>query len=466
MFLRPEPITPAFAAAQAYLQQFIDYEKKMPALYGPDKMDPTRPGRLLAALGSPHERLKAIHIAGTKGKGSVAAYCAAALRAAGLKVGLYTSPHLIDFRERIRILTPADEDGRISQAAFVALVDQLRPVIPTIPGLTWFELVTALAFMHFAQEKVDIAVVEVGLGGRLDATNALTPLVSVITSISYDHTALLGETLAAIAGEKGGIIKPGVPVVIAPQPPEALRRLRDIAASRDAPTTLVGQDVTLATRALDPTLSQVAVYDQRAPNPAATERLLTLSLPGYHQQVNAAVALAALDQVQPHFPTLTTAAVQAGFAHTQWPGRLQRLPASSEEGPDILLDGAHNGDSAAKLAQALRDLFPDRRCRFLLGVTRDKDFAGILRALLPLSTNIVVTRSTHPRAADPTHLQQVAATLGGSIQISPNLVHGLRTLWQQSSPADLICVTGSLYIVGDLLNQWERLQSDLSRPTH
>ncbi len=474
MFAQETP-TPAYEAAHAYLLQFINYEKQMPELYGPDKMDPGRPIHLLAALGSPQARLKAVHIAGTKGKGSVAAFCAFALRAAGMRVGLYTSPHLVGFRERMRVLTPDDADGRISQVEFVTLVEALRQVVPTIPGLTWFELVTALAFMHFARQKVDVAVVEVGLGGRLDATNAITPLVSVITSISYDHTALLGQTLPEIAGEKGGIIKPGVPVVIAPQELSALARLQELAARQRAPVTLIGQDFTFENLLSGPPTAQLRVHDQRHPASPVDELLLTLPLLGQHQQVNAVTALAALDQIRPYFPELTPAAIARGFAGVSWPGRLQLLHAPTADTPGILLDGAHNGDSAIRLTQALHDLYPGYRFWFLVGITRDKDIAGIFQALLPPASGAVAIRSSHPRAAAPIQLQQAAASLGYVIDVSPDLNHALQTLWQQAietktatgdaAAGDMICVTGSLFIVGDLLNQWERLQSDLSKST-
>ena len=224
-----------YESALAFLYQFVNYERKMTEIYAPEKMDPFRPARLLYAAGDPHRRYPSIHIAGTKGKGSVAAICATALRAAGLRVGLYTSPHLRDIRERIRVLSDEDEEGNITREDFVRLVDALREITKEMQGLTWFELLTAMAFMHFAQMEVDVAVVEVGLGGRLDATNVLTPVVSVITSLSLDHTGLLGNTLAEIAAEKGGIIKHGVPVVTAAQAPEAMAVIRRLAAERQAP---------------------------------------------------------------------------------------------------------------------------------------------------------------------------------------------------------------------------------------
>jgi dihydrofolate synthase/folylpolyglutamate synthase len=210
-----------FSAAIDYLYGFINFEKRRQDRYMAAKLDSTRPARLMATLDDPHKAYPSIHIAGTKGKGSVAAMCAFALRAAGYKVGLYTSPHLQDFRERIRVLSPADPDGLIPEASFIRIMERIKQVAGQFPDITWFEILTAVAFLYFAEAEVDVAVVEVGLGGRLDATNVLTPLVSVITSLSLDHTRFLGNTLSEIAFEKGGIIKPGVPVVIAPQKAEA-----------------------------------------------------------------------------------------------------------------------------------------------------------------------------------------------------------------------------------------------------
>ncbi|VAW31315.1 Dihydrofolate synthase @ Folylpolyglutamate synthase, partial [hydrothermal vent metagenome] len=213
----------AYEKALDYLYSFINFERKKQDRYMASKLDHTRPRRLLDALGTPYGRFPAIHIAGTKGKGSVAAICAFTLRAAGYTVGLYTSPHLQEFRERIRILTLDDADGRIPKTAFTQQINKICALEADFPDITWFEILTAIAFLHFADSGVDIAVVEVGLGGRLDATNVLTPLVSVITRLSLDHTTLLGNKLRQIAYEKGGIIKPGIPVISANQEPEAMQ---------------------------------------------------------------------------------------------------------------------------------------------------------------------------------------------------------------------------------------------------
>lgn len=452
-----------YEQAVAYLYTFVNYERKMAETYAPEKMDPSRPGRLLAYLDNPHQQYPAIHIAGTKGKGSVAAMCAHVLRAAGLRVGLYTSPHLQDVRERIRVLTPAGGDDRITCADFADGVTQLQAIIPREPGVTWFELMTALAFCHFARQAVDVAVVEVGLGGRLDATNILTPQVSVITNLALEHTELLGNTLAAIAGEKGGIIKPGVPVVTAPQAPEALATLQAIAAAQHAPLLLATADWR-CTAVPFPAGQGQTLTIQAAPDPAFVGQSFTLALAGAHQQENCLVALAALHQVQPLFPTLTLAAVRQGLADVQWPGRLQTLHRRPDT-PTLLLDAAHTAGSAEKLAQALQTLYDYRRLWLVLGITAEKDVTGILQALLPLAAGTVVSQANHPRAIPPAELQQAAGALGYVVTTRPDIPAAVRAAWAAARPGDLICVTGSLFVVGDLLNCWDSLQSELLTTT-
>lgn len=451
----------AYEAALDYLYQFVNYERKMTEVYAPEKMDPFRPARLLLYLGNPQVKFPAIHIAGSKGKGSVAAMCAASLRAAGLKTGLYTSPHLQDFRERIRVLTPADADGRIPQAALVTLVEQLRGAVPQVPGLTWFELVTALAFMHFADEEVDVAVVEVGLGGRLDATNVLTPLVSVITSLSLEHTALLGDSLEKIAAEKGGIIKPRVPVVAAPQAPEALSRLEAIASQREAPLTLVGREWQYSGQTGDEqTAQRVMIRTNPHPEFVPPGTTLVLNLMGAHQQENAVVALAALAESSVRLPSLDLEAVREGLATVHWPGRLQRLHQGKDT-PTVLLDGAHTAASAERLAEALRQLFTYDRLWLVIGATADKNIEGILAPLLPLAAGVFVTQADHARAAAPEVVAAHAAALGFEAVPYADVATAVAAAYRVAASKDLICVTGSMFVIGDLLNCWEGLKSAL-----
>lgn len=446
-----------YEEALDYLLTFVNYEKKMAEKYAPEKMDPERPARLLRLLGDPQSRFPSLHIAGSKGKGSVAAMCAAALRAAGLRVGLYTSPHLQDFCERIRVLTGDDAGGLIAREQVAELVSQLQEVEPHVPGLTYFELVTALAFLHFAREQVDVAVVEVGLGGRLDATNVLLPLVSVITHLELEHTALLGNTLREIATEKGGIIKPGVPVVSAPQAPEACATLEAIAASRGAPFVLVGRDWQ-AEGTPAPALGglqQIALTRSADPGLLPAGSAFSLSLLGAHQQENGLVAVAALATVREHFPALTAETIREGLVSVSWPGRLQLL----QEAPAVVADGAHTPEAARRLAETLRALHPEGKLWLVVGATADKDVSAVLAPLLPDAAGILATHADHPRAASTAEIVQTAAALGYAAQGYDDVCAALQAALAGAAPEDLIVATGSLFVVGDLLNCWENLQS-------
>ncbi len=483
----------AFVEALDYLYSFINLEKKRQDRYMAAKMDASRPRRFLEALGAPYRRFPSVHIAGTKGKGSVAAMCAYILRAAGYRAGLYTSPHLQDFRERIRILTPDDADGRIPPAAFIQHINQIKTVVPDFPNVTWFEVLTAVAFLHFARQQVDVAVVEVGLGGRLDATNVLAPLVSVITSLSIDHAKFLGHTLAEIAYEKGGIVKPGVPVVTAPQQPEALAKLEEICQERQTRLTIVGRDwqfkqgavyedgsqeliITQSPISQSPIsqspisqspisqspISQSPISQSPIPNPQSPKYRLPLA--GSHQLENATVAIAALQEARPYLPKLNETAVQKGLASVQWPGRLQTLYPGDHANPALLVDCAHNPHSAHALRAALEHRRQYNRLILIFGAPADKDIPGMLRHLLPLTSGIVVTTANHTRSAAPEDLAQTCAGMGYKAIPAPDTAAALRRAWQMARPGDLICAAGSIIVIGDLLNQWERLQSELTMP--
>jgi dihydrofolate synthase/folylpolyglutamate synthase len=309
-------------------------------------------------------------------------------------------------------------------------------------------------------------VVEVGLGGRLDATNVLTPLISAITSISYDHTDLLGETLTEIAGEKAGIIKDNVPVVSASQAPSALEKIEAIAQAHNAPLTVVGRDWFFQPGLPNPDDQGQNGRQTILVMPPANASLLQspaefeLALSGSHQQENAAVALAILDAIQEHFPKLSVDNLQQGLTAVSWPGRLQMLPTLPGS-PSLLVDCAHNVDSAQKLALALRSDYRYQRLWLILGATADKDVAGIVNTLLPLADGAFMTTSGHPRAAKPQELAALATQGGFKAQTAPTVAEAVLAAWQNASPGDLICVTGSIFVVGDLLNQWDGLQSQL-----
>ncbi len=452
----------AFETAIDYLYGFINFEKEPQDRHMSAKLDSSRPKRFMDGLDAPYAQYPTIHIAGTKGKGSVAAMCASCLREAGYRVGLFTSPHLQNIRERIRILTPQDPDGRISEDQFVQIVTQIKEVEPNYPGVTWFEILTAIAFLHFAQEKVDVAVIEVGLGGRLDSTNVITPLISVITSLSLDHTKFLGDTLTDIAYEKGGIIKEGVPVISANQPPEAMQQLQEISVQREAPISIVGQNWQYSAGKKENGRSQELIITQSpSPDFIATNTTFKLNLVGEHQLQNGAVALAALDQVRLSLPQLTLASIQAGLANIQWNGRLQIIHQGDEQTPTLLVDGAHNPDSAQKLSEALRANYQYKNLWLIMGAPKDKDIEGMLHHLLPMATGIITTTAQNPRSASPELISEICAKLGKEAITTPDMASALTLAWETAVTGDLICVTGSLIVVGELLNQWERLQFQL-----
>lgn len=448
--------------ALTYLFDFINYEKKPVENYHESKIDPARPGRLLRMIGNPQDKYPTIHIAGTKGKGSVAIMCASVLRAAGLRVGLYTSPHLRDFRERFRILTPDDDDGRIAEQEFANLITEIKPALTEFPGITWYEIITAVAFWHFARKQVDIAVIEVGMGGRLDATNVVTPLVSVITRLSLDHTELLGDTLSQIAYEKGGIIKPGVPVVTAPQEIEALDRLHLIAQERYAPLTRIGTDWRYTSDPGKPSnpIQHLQITHSAEPAFIPQDSSFELPLLGTYQLENGALALAALAHARPQFPQIGIDAVREGLATVRWDGRLQIIQQSPHT-PTIVIDSAHNPDSAAILATAIQNNFTYRRLWLIFGTPGYKAISEMMALLFPLADEIIVSRAVHPRAAEPDELAKIASDLGFMVTAVGDTATAISTVFQQADAEDLICVAGSIIFIGELLNQWDNLKDQL-----
>lgn len=449
-----------YQQALDYLYSFTDYASQSGYPYNPERFDLRRVDHLLAligdhtGLGVPHRAFKTIHVAGTKGKGSTSAMLASILRASGYRTGLYTSPHLHSFRERIQV------NGQpISASQLVAGVDVLRLVAPQVPEITTFELITALAFYHFAQDKCEVAVIEVGMGGRLDATNVIEPMVSVITSISYDHMMYLGDTLAAIAAEKAGIIKPGIPVVSAPQEQEAQEVIERFAVEKGCSLTLVSRDWKWQNVSSSAQGQQFEVWRHTdAPSNKQQVSTYRLSLLGRHQQENATTALAAITQLEAMGLDIAEHARYVGLENTQWPGRLEVLNQS----PWVIVDGAHNGYSMLKLRAAIQELFPHKNTILILGASADKDIDSIFDAILPIAGHVLLTQSTHPRAATAESLlERITARADHSdrgdpiaaIQAVP-IDQALDTALRAADKNDLICVTGSLFVVADLRAAW------------
>lgn len=389
-------------------------------------------GAMLAALGHPENRLRCIHIAGTNGKGSVAAMLSRILTTAGYTVGRYTSPHLERFNERICINEQPVDDAQVVEACRrVFAIDDL----PRQP--TFFEFTTAMALDQFARQKVQWAVIETGMGGRLDATNILQPALSVITNISLEHRSYLGHTLAAIAAEKAGIIKQNTPVVSGVRQKAAKAVIHAHAATRNAPLFQLGRDFRVRRREGDP-------FDYHGLD--HTWRKLLLGLPGAHQLQNAPLALAACELLQrTGMVAINEADVRSGLRETRWPGRLEVVCTA----PHIVLDGAHNLMAARVLGRYLRETFKQRDITLVVGILDDKPYRSILKDLMAPCHRTIITQPKINRAMPADRLAETARTLGANVEIVPDVGDALRHAVRTSRPTDVICVAGSLYVVGE-----------------
>ncbi len=388
--------------------------------------------RALALFDHPEKTFPSFHIAGTNGKGSTAAMLHRILCCAGYRTALYTSPHLVSFTERMRI-----GDEEIAPDEVVALADEIwRRAEAANIFLTFFEIVTVMALVYFARRRVDVAVVEVGLGGRFDATNLVRPIVSVITTISKDHEAFLGFDIASIAREKAGIIKKGVPVVCGALPPEAMEVIDEIAHASQAPCYRLGQNFTLK-------LKTNGAFDYKGAKWNLPD--LSVALHGAHQIRNAGVAAAALEAVDDRFPT-SEVAIRSGFQNVSWPGRMEVILTH----PTVIIDGAHNREGIDALIDELRERQGGRRIRMLFAVMEDKDWRFMLDTLAGIVDEFVFTRvSQLERSADPVHLQQqVSGKLQSQVFPDPRLA--VEYLVQSAAPNELIVITGSLYLLGEV----------------
>ncbi len=445
-----------YAEALAWLDTFTNTERSGAFLWE-GETSLVRERALLARLGDPQRAYGITHVAGTKGKGSTSALIAAILRAAGIRTGLYTQPELHTLRERIRA-----GQQMISEDEMAGLLSRVREALPGVdaglgPFIT-YELVTALALLFFRKAGAQHAVIEVGLGGRLDATNVIEPMVSVITSISYDHMHVLGNTLTEIAGEKAGIIKPGVPVVCSARATEAVAVIKRRCAEQGAPLLRVGPEHTPECQYM---------YQDRGTDgkrqwfeiitPVKRYRNLELSLLGEHQLENATAAVAVADVLREQGLAIHTPAIRRGLREARWPGRLQVVRRQ----PLLVIDGAHNADSFARLFAALRRHFEFERLLLVLGVMADKDVNGIAAEIVDAGVNrVVVTGAAHPRAAPPDMLAAALASAGQrEITICADVAAALQLALGEAGARDLFCVAGSLYLAGEALRWIEKEQA-------
>jgi len=435
--------------ALQFLYDRVNYERKPPESARPDSFRLAPMRELLARLGDPHLKVPTVHIAGTKGKGSTAAFTAATLTAAGYRTGLCTSPHLNRVEERFTV-----DGAECSAEQFVNLVQQVRQAAESMddgPGLTFFELTTALAFLHFATSSADVAVVEVGLGGRLDSTNVCRPAVTAITNISFDHTKLLGTSLAAIAAEKGGIIKQGVPVISGVVEDEPREAIRAIAAQHQAPLWEAGID--FSGEYLSPPGEELrgAVRLDGAVLPKDFCRQpWEMGLLGRHQAANAAVAAAILARLRERGFCISPESLQQGLVQVRWPARFEVL----RRRPLVVVDAAHNVASAAALRDTLATHTAPRRKWLIFGTSRDKDATSMLRHLAPWFDQIVLTRfQNNPRGVPPEELVATAVAVrcpASAVTICPTPAAAWALVQAQLTEDDLVCATGSIFLASEM----------------
>ena len=449
-----------YRQALDWVYSFSDTERT--GAFVRDRDDNLRRERaLLDALGDPQNAYAVTHIAGSKGKGSTSAMVASMLRAAGLRVGLYTSPDLHTFRERIRI------DGQpIGEAEMARLVARLQTAFAGLdqslgPYITW-EVATALAFLTFREAGVREAVIEVGLGGRLDATNIVeSPALEVcgITSISYDHMAILGNTLGAIAGEKAGIIKTGIPVVCSAQAPEAVAAIERVAHERHAPLVRVGPEGSGCDYNWLPGAAEQTRQFFDVTTPTGRYEQVELALLGEHQIENATVALALAETLRARGLPLDEASLRAGLRDVRWPGRLQIVGHT----PLAIVDSAHNADSFAHLFAALRRHFSWDRLLLVVGLMTDKDLTGVAAEIARSgAARVYTTAAAIPRAAQPEQLATVIREAAPALDIRPvdHTAQALTAALADSGPRDLVCVAGSVYLAGEALRWFATRPTD------
>jgi dihydrofolate synthase/folylpolyglutamate synthase len=452
----------------------VDYDQALSYLYNLQKFGIkfglSKTENLLEIFENPEKDLSLIHLAGSNGKGSVAAMLASIYDRAGYKVGLFTSPHLVDFRERFQI------NGRmISKGQTLDLIREIRDKTDPQEPPTFFEFVTVMALLYFYREKVDLAIMEVGLGGRLDATNIIHPLMTVITTISLEHQEYLGKTLEKIALEKAGIVKFQVPLVTGVHQKKVQALISRICLEKEAPMLLAGRDFRTRKQGAGKfsyfglrnsecginkrkiaiqnselvTLNDSLIPQSAIRNPKL--KGLHLALLGDHQIKNAGLALTVIDGLKTHFPVIE-GAVREGLAQVRWPGRMEVI----SENPRIVLDGAHNPGAMRTLSRNLARVFSYKRLLVVFGIMKDKEIGKTFNPLIPLADICVLTRAEYDRSADPETLIPFIEGKNLPYQVSQTIPEAIHWARREAGPDDLILITGSLFIVGEARAWWER----------
>jgi dihydrofolate synthase/folylpolyglutamate synthase len=430
-----------YIKAMRFLETLTDFERLRIVRYNSQNFDLDRMRGLLKKIGNPHEQFKSVHIAGTKGKGSTCAMIANMLQANGYKVAVYSSPHLVDIRERIQV-----NGEMISHADFARLIRLVEPIVlKGKPMPTFFDVVTAVAFKYFAEKDVDIAIIETGLGGRLDSTNVLKPEITGITSISKDHMAQLGHTLPKIAEEKAGIFKQGVPAITVQQTPEVEAVLKRVADKVNAPFDVTGKSIEFsyrfeATRMLGPH-NRICLT-----TPNSKFEHLAVPMMGEHQAINCGLALSIVDKLKTRGFTINDAKAMEGLAKTTMPGRMELVSTA----PRVLVDGAHNAASLDALMKAVGQHIPYDSMVVIFGCCQDKDVPGMLERITSGADKVIFTKVDSVRTANPDELAARYVELYGKMaQVARTLEEALAIANRAVTREDLICITGSFYLVGE-----------------
>ncbi len=439
--LKPATGISTFTRALRYLGGLSDYERLRIVRYTSQNFDLERMRALLKKLGNPQDQFKSVHIAGTKGKGSTCAMIAAMLQASGYKVGLYTSPHLVDIRERICV-----GGAMIPTADFARLVRLVEPMVARIkPTPTYFDVLTAIAFKYFAEQKVQLAVIETGLGGRLDSTNVIKPEVTGITSISKDHMAQLGNTLGKIAAEKAGIFKHNVPAVSVVQDPEAEAALKAQADKIGAPLDIVGKQIEFSYRFES---SRMLGPHNRVCLTTANTKFEHLAVPlvGEHQAINCGLALSVIDKLKTRGFVINDMKAIEGLNRLTIPGRMEQI----NDQPRVIVDGAHNAASLDAFLRAIGQHVPYDSMVLIFGCCSDKDVPGMLERITSGADKVIFTKVDNIRSADPNELAaQYVEMYGKMAQVATSLDDALAIANRAVTKEDLICITGSFYLVGE-----------------
>ncbi len=440
-----------YRQALAYLFEKTDYEKEERVRYNVTTFSLERMEKLLSQLGDPHAKVSMVHIAGTKGKGSTATMLARMLESNGYTVGLYTSPHLVHLHERIVV-----DSEMITESEMLGLMNRIHPVVEKLSKAndapTFFEIMTALAFMHFADRNVDIAVIETGLGGRLDSTNVISPKVVGITSLSIDHKLQLGDTLDLIAMEKAGVLKKGIPAITVQQDPEAMSVLKEQAIAVKAPLSITGTDIDFSYR--------FETSREHGPHtriclttPTSKFEHVRVPLYGKHQAINCGLALALLDKLKSSGYEIDTEKAANGLHNVTLPGRMEIIC----EDPRIMIDAAHNAASIRALIHAIGQNIPYDSMVVIFGCNSDKDVPGMLTQLQYGADKVIFTRSSSPKAVSPQDLADMYAEICGKMcQTSTTLGEALQLARSAVGREDLICITGSFYLIGQAKRRFQQ----------